>query len=57
MVSSEIPEILAVVSTIIVLARGKQAVILRNEGLDDKALLEAAFHRHEPNISMIEQRA
>jgi ribose transport system ATP-binding protein len=57
MVSSEIPEILAVASTIIVLARGKQAVILRNEGLDDRALLEAAFHRHEPNISRIEQRA
>src|SRR5260370_22817891 len=57
MVSSEIPEILAVVSTIIVLARGKTAVILRNKGLDEKPCLEAAFHRHEPSISMIEQRA
>jgi len=50
MVSSEIPEILAVASTIVVLARGKQAVMLRNEGLDAKTLLEAAFHRHEPSV-------
>jgi ribose transport system ATP-binding protein len=46
MVSSEIPEILAVASTIIVLAHGKQGPALRNEGLEDKVLLEAAFHQH-----------
>jgi ABC-type dipeptide/oligopeptide/nickel transport system ATPase subunit len=46
MVSSEIPEILAVASTIIVLAHGKQGLVLRNEGLEDKVLLEAAFHQH-----------
>ena len=55
MVSSEIPEILAVASTIVVLARGKQAVMLRNEGLDAKTLLEAAFHHYQPNIGMTEQ--
>jgi len=49
MVSSEIPEILAVASAIVVLARGKQSVMLRNEGLDDKTLLEAAFHHYQPN--------
>ncbi|MBV9490214.1 MAG: sugar ABC transporter ATP-binding protein [Verrucomicrobia bacterium] len=49
MVSSEIPEILAVASTILVLARGKQTLILRNDGLDDRTLLEAAFASHEPD--------
>jgi len=24
--------------------------MLRNEGLDAKTLLEAAFHRHEPSV-------
>ncbi len=50
MVSSEIPEILAVASTIVVLARGKQGLLLRNQNLDDKTLLEAAFRQHEPGI-------
>lgn len=49
MVSSEIPEILAVASTILVLARGKQTLSLRNDGLDDRTLLQAAFASHEPD--------
>ena len=49
MVSSEIPEILAVASTVLVLARGKQALVVRNDDLDDRTLLEAAFASHEPD--------
>lgn len=49
LVSSEIPEILAVASTVLVLARGKQTLVLRNDGLDDRTLLEAAFASHEPD--------
>ena len=43
MVSSEIPEIQALASTVLVLARGKQILLCRNAGLSDKTLLEAAF--------------
>jgi ABC-type sugar transport system ATPase subunit len=51
MVSSEIPEILAVASTIVVLARGKQGLLLRNQNLDDKTLLEAAFCHFEAGVN------
>jgi ribose transport system ATP-binding protein len=42
-VSSEIPEIRAIASTILILAGGKQVFLQKNEGLDDHTLLEAAF--------------
>jgi ribose transport system ATP-binding protein len=42
-VSSEIPEILAIASSILVLAHGRQILLVPNEGLSDRALLEAAF--------------
>jgi ribose transport system ATP-binding protein len=44
-VSSEIPEILAVASTVLVISQGRQVLTLPNQGLDDKTLLEAAFYR------------
>lgn len=42
-VSSEIPEILLIASTVLVLARGSQVLLIPNEGLSDRMLLEAAF--------------
>ena len=42
-VSSEIPEIRAIASTILILAGGKPVFLQKNEGLDDHTLLEAAF--------------
>jgi ribose transport system ATP-binding protein len=48
MVSSEIPEIKALASTVLVLARGKQSLLCRNTGLTDKTLLEAAFEGSDP---------
>jgi ribose transport system ATP-binding protein len=42
-VSSEIPEILALASSIMVLAHGHQTLLVQNDGLSDRTLLEAAF--------------
>jgi ribose transport system ATP-binding protein len=42
-VSSEIPEILAIASSVLVLAHGQQTLLVPNEGLSDRTLLEAAF--------------
>jgi ribose transport system ATP-binding protein len=41
--SSELPEVLALAGTVMVLARGKQRLAARNEGLDEATLLRAAF--------------
>jgi ABC-type sugar transport system ATPase subunit len=47
MVSSELPEVRALASTILVISRGKQILLSRNSGLTDHVLLEAAFWEQE----------
>ena len=41
--SSELPEVLALATTVMVLARGRQTLLASNEGLDEARLLTAAF--------------
>ena len=41
--SSELPEVLALATTVMVLARGQQRLFARNEGLDEASVLSAAF--------------
>jgi ABC-type sugar transport system ATPase subunit len=41
--SSELPEVLALATTVMVLARGQQRLLSPNEGLDEAAMLTAAF--------------
>ena len=41
--SSELPEVLALATTVMVLARGKQRLLSPNEGLDEAGVLAAAF--------------
>ncbi len=43
LVSSELPEVLALSSTVLVLAKGRQTFLGRNDGLTESTLLEAAF--------------
>ncbi|MBV8586272.1 MAG: ATP-binding cassette domain-containing protein, partial [Verrucomicrobia bacterium] len=43
MVSSELPEVRALASTILVTCRGKKILLSRNSGLTDHVLLQAAF--------------
>jgi ribose transport system ATP-binding protein len=42
--SSELPEVLALATTVLVLARGQQRLLAPNEGLNEAALLSAAFN-------------
>ncbi|MBV9671303.1 MAG: sugar ABC transporter ATP-binding protein [Verrucomicrobia bacterium] len=51
LVSSELPEIRALASTILVLAGGKLVFQKSNTGLDDRVLLEAAFQHNTMEIS------
>jgi ABC-type sugar transport system ATPase subunit len=41
--SSELPEVLALAATVLVLSHGKQRLLTRNEGLDEAGLFSAAF--------------
>jgi ribose transport system ATP-binding protein len=42
--SSELPEVLALATTVLVLARGQQRLLAPNKGLNEAALLTAAFN-------------
>ena len=46
--SSELPEVLAFVSTVLVLAHGQQTLLLPNAGLTEAQVLNAAFHLAAP---------
>jgi ribose transport system ATP-binding protein len=42
--SSELPEVLALASTVLVMAHGQQTLLLPNAGLSEAQVLAAAFH-------------
>ncbi|MGA6981841.1 MAG: hypothetical protein WBZ11_09850, partial [Candidatus Sulfotelmatobacter sp.] len=42
--SSELPEVLALASTVLVMAHGQQTLLLPNAGLSEAQVLTAAFH-------------
>ena len=46
--ASELPEVLAFTSTVLVLAHGQQTLLLPNAGLTEAQVLNAAFHLAAP---------